>query len=162
MLIFNRPAELQTNQPCRAWVINHMSDGAIPNPLNRRVNHVQRHQKPLPGFHGLPEAVFDAQVQLRCTEQAVKDVFQTDTVQVMQLVSRHHLYRSQQVGSIFFGACNACLNLAPGHANLVDQLAVFSHKRVAWSWTCPDSTDGLNVLDLLGIFNQIDLTVAVN
>ena len=31
-----------------------------------------------------------------------------------------------------------------------------------WSWTCPDSTDGLNVLDLLGIFNQIDLTVAVN
>ena len=29
-------------------------------------------------------------------------------------------------------------------------------------WTCPDSTDGLEVLDPLGIFNQIDLTVAVN
>ena len=29
-------------------------------------------------------------------------------------------------------------------------------------WTCPGSTDGLKVLDLLGIFNQIDLTVAVN
>ena len=31
-----------------------------------------------------------------------------------------------------------------------------------WSWTCPVSMDGLNVLDRLGIFNQIDLTVAVN
>ena len=29
-------------------------------------------------------------------------------------------------------------------------------------WTCPVSTDGLKVLDLLGIFNQIDLSVAVN
>ena len=29
-------------------------------------------------------------------------------------------------------------------------------------WTCPASTDGLKVLDLLGIFNQIDLGVAVN
>ena len=29
-------------------------------------------------------------------------------------------------------------------------------------WTCPDSTDGLKVLDPLGIFNQIDLSVAVN
>ena len=29
-------------------------------------------------------------------------------------------------------------------------------------WTCPDSTDGLKVIDLLGIFNQIDLSVAVN
>ena len=29
-------------------------------------------------------------------------------------------------------------------------------------WTCPVSTDGLKVLDLLGIFNQIDLGVAVN
>jgi len=29
-------------------------------------------------------------------------------------------------------------------------------------WTCPVSTDGLKFLDLLGIFNQIDLTVAVN
>ena len=29
-------------------------------------------------------------------------------------------------------------------------------------WTCPVSTDGLKVLDLLGIFNQIDLAVAVN
>jgi hypothetical protein len=32
----------------------------------------------------------------------------------------------------------------------------------SWSWTCPVATDGLKVLDLLGIFNQIDLTVAVN
>jgi hypothetical protein len=29
-------------------------------------------------------------------------------------------------------------------------------------WTCPDSTDSLEVLDLLGIFNRIDLSVAVN
>lgn len=38
-------------------------------------------------------------------------------------------------------------------------LAVFAVLAV---WTCPVSTDGLKVLDLLGIFNQIDLTVAVN
>ena len=30
------------------------------------------------------------------------------------------------------------------------------------TWTCPVSTDCLKVLDLLGIFNQIDLMVAVN
>jgi len=35
------------------------------------------------------------------------------------------------------------------------------HEDVAF-WSCPDSTDGLKVLDLLGIFNQIDLAVAVN
>ena len=40
--------------------------------------------------------------------------------------------------------------------------AVAPAKAVYWSWTCPVSTDGLKVLDLLGIFNQIDLTVAVN
>ena len=33
---------------------------------------------------------------------------------------------------------------------------------ISAAWTCPDSTDGLEVLDPLGIFNQIDLTDAVN
>ena len=36
------------------------------------------------------------------------------------------------------------------------------HGQFAGMWTCPVSTDGLKVLDLLCIFNQIDLTVAVN
>ena len=40
------------------------------------------------------------------------------------------------------------------------QNAIFNE--VMTIWTCPVSTDGLKVLDLLGIFNQIDLTVAVH
>jgi hypothetical protein len=50
---------------------------------------------------------------------------------------------------------------------------VICTRRYAWNcngrrklllgdWTCPDSTDSLEVLDLLGIFNRIDLSVAVN
>ena len=41
-------------------------------------------------------------------------------------------------------------------------LALMQALPLATSWSCPVSTDGLKVLDLLGIFNQIDLTVAVN
>ena len=36
------------------------------------------------------------------------------------------------------------------------------HRVVKAVWTYSDSTDGLKVSDLLGIFNQIDLGVAVN
>ena len=44
------------------------------------------------------------------------------------------------------------------------KLLVLSHqdREQLSSWTCPDSTDGLKVFDLLGIFNQIDWGVAVN
>ena len=48
-------------------------------------------------------------------------------------------------------------DIAGGHPTTMAQLAHSSG-----SWTCPVSTDGLKVLDLLGIFNQIDLTVTVN
>ena len=40
--------------------------------------------------------------------------------------------------------------------------AELQRRPVALWWSCPVSTDGLEVLDLLGIFIQIDLTVAVN
>ena len=39
---------------------------------------------------------------------------------------------------------------------------VHSANTMKWLRTCPVYTDDLKVLDLLGIFNQIDLTVAVN
>ncbi len=49
-------------------------------------------------------------------------------------------------------------DLVPGQ-----DVATFMHDGIAKAdWTCPASTDGLEVLDLLGIFNQIDLAVAVN
>ena len=47
-----------------------------------------------------------------------------------------------------------CTKLSPGCKHCYAE--TMSH------WTCPVSTDGLKVLDLLGIFNQIDLAVAVN
>jgi len=48
-----------TNQPCRFRVINHFGNRAIPNALNRFVNHMKRHQEPLPRLHWMSEAVFD-------------------------------------------------------------------------------------------------------
>ena len=56
-------------------------------------------------------------------------------------------------------------NLAAHKRRLAAQTvcAASVHVKAAFAaWTCPASTDGLKVLDLLGIFNQIDLGVAVN
>jgi hypothetical protein len=48
------------------WVIDRINNGPIPNAPNRLVNHMERHQKPLPRLDRMPEAVFDRQFELRC------------------------------------------------------------------------------------------------
>ena len=55
-------------QPCTLQVVDHISNGSIPNALNRFVNHMERHQEPLPWFDRMPEAIFDGQINLCCAK----------------------------------------------------------------------------------------------
>lgn len=54
------------------------------------------HQEPFSRLNRLAESVIDGQVDLCCAEQAVKDVFESSTVQVVQLVGRNDLHVSQR------------------------------------------------------------------
>ncbi len=46
---------------------------------------MERNQEPLPWLDRISEAVFDGQVELCSTEQAVEDVFQPGAIQVVEL-----------------------------------------------------------------------------
>lgn len=84
-----------TYQPSCLRVINHFGNRPIPNTLNRFVNHMERNQEPLSRLDRISESVLDGQVELRCAEQAVEDVFQFGAIQVVELVGGDHLHVGQ-------------------------------------------------------------------
>jgi hypothetical protein len=57
-----------TYQPSSLRIIDHFGNRPIPNALNRLVNHIERHQKPLPRLYRLSKTIFDAQVELCCAK----------------------------------------------------------------------------------------------
>ena len=56
----------------RLRVIDKLSDRPIPDALDSFVDHVQRYDKPLPGFDRPPKAILDRQVKLNGAEQAME------------------------------------------------------------------------------------------
>ena len=74
------------HQPRALQVIDHINNRPIPNMLNCFVNHIEWHQEPLPRLDWMTEAVFNGQVNLCRTKQAMEDIFQPCAVQVMELV----------------------------------------------------------------------------
>jgi hypothetical protein len=79
-----RPLLSSLDKLRRFGVIGHVGDGAISNVLNRLVNHLEWHQKPLFRLDQLPETVCDGQIDLHCAKQAVEDIFKPGAVQVVR------------------------------------------------------------------------------
>ena len=94
-------------------------------------------------------------------------VFDTEfKLQVVQMVKTQGLNISQVCKDMKLGESAVRRWLGQFEAEQSGQSGIgkpltAEHQRIR-RWTCPVSTDGLKVLDLLCIFNQIDLGVAVN
>ena len=100
------------------------------NALYHVVNDMQRYKKPLSGFHRLTKSIFNRQVDLRGSEQAMEQFLHHGAVQVVQGVSGNDFHISQEIRCVVHGSGNARLNLPTCDTDLVNQVPVLSDVRM--------------------------------
>ena len=96
----------------------------VTDPLDHLTDRRQRDQIPLLRLYWVAEAIFNRQIQTRLHQNAMQEVLQLRPVDVEKLVRGDDLDVREEIGAIKGSVSNTRLYIAPGHADLVDQLAV--------------------------------------
>lgn len=66
-------------------IIDVVGDGSILDALYSLINDRQRHEKPLTWADIIAKAILEFQIQARRLENAVKEIFQTDVIELESL-----------------------------------------------------------------------------